>query len=231
MDSGSPRRGVISGPLVLHDGHAARELHIRPWEVPRELPADRVDVVHHAARAILLVEKHTVFDRLVEAGFGLNSGCALMTGNGYPSRPFRAIARRIHDQLGVSFYVLADNDPAGIELFFLLARGSIRSARPQPGLSLPTARYLGLRAGDYERLGLTDSVSIGLNDSERQQLNRLGSCHWLRSNEFWQDEINSLKKRDFKVELEALFSLSASFPWDAYLRERLAAEDHLQLWH
>jgi DNA topoisomerase-6 subunit A len=165
---------------------------------------------------MMLVEKNTIFERLREDDFATKNHCLLLCGNGFPGRSFRLFVRQLHDQLRLPFYVLADNDPAGYELFFLTAR------------EFPEAVYLGLRVRDYELLGLSDWVQIALSGAEREQLRVLKARPWLRSDVAWQHELDALLKRGFKVEMEALCSVSVSCFADSYLPKRLAAADHLR---
>jgi len=220
------RLGTITGPIVLRDEYGLHNLGASVWSGP----GNAVSVARHDARFILLVEKQTVFARLREDEFATKSRCVLVCGNGVPGTAFHPLLRRLHDQLQVPFYVLADNDPAGYELFFVTTRGAARgrgAARAE--CAIPAAAYLGLRAVDYQLLGLGDRVQIELTGRERDRVRRLKAYPWLESDTAWQRELDALLQRGFKVEIEALCSISTSCLAEEYLPERLSASDHLRL--
>jgi len=205
-------------------------LHGDAWIGPRDGSVEGVSVVEHHARFVLLVEKADIFARLLKDEFPAKNQCVLFCGNGYPGRAFRVLVRRLHDQLRLPFYVLADNDPAGYELFFLTALGATRRRNAAAtSLAIANAAFVGLRVRDYELLELAHGIQIMLSDAERQQLQRFKSYRWLKSDAAWQCEMDVLLQRGFKVEMEALFTLSPSFLADTYLPARLSSDDHLRL--
>jgi DNA topoisomerase VI subunit A len=222
------RLGCLIGAAVIDDGISPHDLHDETWIGPTV--DGRVKVVEHGAQFMLLVEKRNIFDSLVQDRFHVNHPCIMATGNGYPGRWFREVLRELHDQLRLPFYVLADNDPAGYALFFLIARGGARcQGAGNPALAIPHTRFLGLRAADFRQMGLSASVGIELSETERDLLARLKSAPWLRSDEIWQRELKLMSRNGFKVEMEALCSVGESFLAEEYLPRRLAAGEHLLL--
>jgi len=221
-----PGQGFLTGSIVIDDGGVKGDLHDRVWNGPRN---DRpVSILDHDARFILLVEKDVIFRRLLEDRFRLKNGCVLASGDGYPSRNFRRLLRQFQDQLQIPFYVLADNDPGGYFLFFLMARGAAgQHSGPRASMAIPGARYVGMRSGDLSRYGLGESVRIKLHEREIQQLKQLKNSPWLESSLQWQQEIDEMLRRGSKLEMEAFYSLSVSYLSDSYLPERFASQDFL----
>lgn len=227
------RTGIITGPLLLRDSHGLHDLHASIWAGPNGSHEEQVTVVKHAARFVLLVEKKNIFGRLCADDFHLKGRCVLASGDGYPGRSFHRVLRKICDQIALPLYVLADNDPGGYELFFLVARGTAR-CRDYRGanhnaLAIRQAAFIGMRTRDYSAMGMGEWASISLSEPDRAQLNRISSCAWLKSDDRWQEEIRTMASRGFKVELEATFGLSPTYLADTYLPERIAANDHLRL--
>jgi DNA topoisomerase-6 subunit A len=211
------RLGSITGPITLSDERGSHDLRASAWIGPHDGWNNAVTVAEHRAQSLMLVEKNTIFARLQADNFATKHHCVLFCGNGFPGRSFRRFVRQVYDQLPLPFYVLADNDPAGYELFFLTAR------------ELPRAAHLGLRVRDYELLGLDDCAQIALSEAEREKLRDLKARPWLKSDADWQQELSALLQRGFKVEMEATYSVSVSCLAERYLPERLAAADHLRL--
>jgi len=222
------RYGFLTGPIVIADEDVQCDLRDRIWHVHREsaLPV----VVKNEARFVLLVEKLSIFKRLVEDHFHVKNRGLLACGNGYPSRGFRRFLRHLHDRLDLPLYILADNDPAGFALFFLMAHGATgRSTKPIKENTVPQASFLGVCTGDASQFGLDNSVQIRLSDSEFRLLLQLKRSPWVRNDPKWRQEIEQLLLRGTKVEMEAFCSRSTSFLADTYLPERLAAGDSLRL--
>jgi DNA topoisomerase VI subunit A len=224
------KHGYITGPLTIIDDHGSYDLRERTWWGPVGESKGGIVVREHDASFVLLVEKQNVFERLLKDQFHLANKCVVASGNGYPGRAFWSTLRKIHDRLRIPFYVITDHDPAGYLLFFLICRGAARrDRRPREELAIPDAAHLGLRACDHARLGMDQSVQILLSDSDRQQLDWLRTCTWLRSDATWQRELDQMMRNGFKLELEALCSLSMSYLARTYLPERLRSAEWLRL--
>jgi len=53
--------------------------------------------------------------------------------------------------------------------------------------------------------------------------------HWLPVDSPWRSEINAMRKRGFKVEMEATNTLSLDYLAEHFLPQRLASANHLRL--
>ena len=216
----------ITGPIVFADSQGRFDIQSTVWAAKGR---EGVQIVEHCARCILLVEKGSIFKRLLEDEFAAKNQCILATDGGYPGRSFRKLLHKIEQQTGLPFYVLADNDPAGYEFFFLVARGGLGINPRERASAIPSAAYLGLRTSDFESMKLHDDVTIKLTPNERQQLDRLASYPWLPVDSPWRSEINAMRKRGFKVEMEATNTLSLDYLAEHFLPQRLASANHLRL--
>jgi len=221
------RLGCLVGPIVIADGIGRFNLHDDVWDGPQG--SEPVAVVEHQAKSVLLVEKLNIFMGLMEDQFHLKNACLLACGNGYPGRSFRRVLRQINDQLKVPFHVLADNDPAGYEIYFLVARGGAGRSKPNKSMAIRDASFIGLRAADILRLGIDESVQIKLNEFQVQHLYQLRKRPWLKSRPEWRREIDQSLERETKVEIEALITLGVSYLSGSYLPERLAAGEWLRM--
>ena len=222
----STGQSEISGPIVFGDSLGRFDAQSTVWSATSR---DGVQIVEHHARCILMVEKNSIFKRLLADKFPAKNQCILATDGGYPGRSFRKLLHKIEQQTRLPFYVLADNDPAGYEFFFLIVRGGLAKNPREQASAIPGAAYLGLLNSDFESMKLHDDVTIKLTPDERQQLDRLLSYAWLPAGSPWRSEINAMQKRGFKVEMEATASLSIDYLAEHFLPQRLASANHLRL--
>ena len=141
--SNERRPGSIVGPLVLRDSRGLHDLRNGVWTGPAQ-HSDDVRAEDHDVRLMLLVEEHSIFERLRTDRLPERHNCLLAMGGGFPGRAFLAILHAIHAQLRAPLLILTDNDPAGYELFFLVARGAGVAKKQSAGLAIPNALFIGL---------------------------------------------------------------------------------------
>ena len=74
--------------------------------------------------------------------------------------------RRLNEELGLPVYCLLDCDPWGHYIYSVLKQGSIALAYESERMAIPDAKFMGIRAIDYERCDLSDDVQISLNERD-----------------------------------------------------------------
>src|SRR5688500_2066141 len=79
-------------------------------------------------RFILLVEKETVFERLVGSGFSSAMNCIIMTGQGYPSLTCRRFLSLLSSSTKLPIYGLFDFNPDGLSILLTYQLGSLSLA-------------------------------------------------------------------------------------------------------
>jgi DNA topoisomerase-6 subunit A len=179
------------------------------------------------AKFILHVEKDTVWRRFNEDKFWKKHRCILTHGGGQPPRGVRRLLHRMHNELKLPVYCLLDNDPWGYYIYSVIKQGSINLAYESKRMAIPDARFLGLRAIDFHRCGLSDSVKINLNDIDRKRAKQIAKYPWFEHKKQWQKEIKQLLDNGFKLEVEALISKDISYVTEEYTPKRLADKDWL----
>ncbi len=179
------------------------------------------------AKFILHVEKDTVWRRFNEDKFWKKHRCILTHGGGQPPRGVRRLLHRMHNELKLPVYCLLDNDPWGYYIYSVIKQGSINLAYESKRMAIPDARFLGLRAIDFHRCGLSDSVKINLNDIDRKRAKQIAKYPWFEHKKDWQKEIKQLLDNGFKLEVEALISKDISYVTEEYTPQRLADKDWL----
>jgi len=94
-------------------------------------------------------------------------------------------------------------------------------------MAIPDAKFIGIRASDYERYGLTDDVQIALSDRDTGRAKQIAEYPWFAGKKEWQREIQTLLRNGFKMEVESLITKGISFVTETYVPQKLAQKDWL----
>ena len=94
-------------------------------------------------------------------------------------------------------------------------------------MAVPEAKFIGLRAGDYERCELSDDVKIDLTERDIARARQIAAYPWFKDRKDWQREIKRMLANGFKMEVESLITKDISYVTDVYAPQRLRAEDFL----
>jgi DNA topoisomerase-6 subunit A len=222
--------GAMVGPIRLIDSgdeiDCAR-MGSGGYSVPSIVEPDIIRFVEHDAKFVLHVEKDTVWRRFNEDRFWKTHHCILTHGGGQPPRGVRRMLHRLHNELKLPVYCLLDNDPWGYYIYSVIKQGSINLAYDSQRMAIPNARYIGLRSKDFERCGLSPSVTIKLNEQDVRRADQIRKYPWFENKTAWQKEIELMLKNNFKLEVEALISKNISYVTEEYVPARLAAQDFL----
>src|ERR671924_1045552 len=206
--------GAMVGPITLVDSGDeidCSRMGSGGYSIPSIVEPDIVQFKKNSAKFVLHVEKDTVWRRFNEDKFWKKYDCILTHGGGQPPRGVRRMLHRLHHELGLPVYCLLDNDPWGYYIYSVIKQGSINLAYESRRMAIPAAKYLGLRSIDYERCQLSDSVKIGLNETDRKRAKQIAGYPWFAKKRDWQREIEKMLKNDFKLEVESLISKDISY--------------------
>ncbi|MHC4416137.1 MAG: DNA topoisomerase IV subunit A [Planctomycetota bacterium] len=179
------------------------------------------------AKFVLHVEKNTVWSRFNEDKFWKKHNCILTEGAGQPPRGVRRLLRRLHDELKLPVYCLLDCDPWGHYIYSVIKQGSINLAFESERMAVPDAKFMGIRAEDYDRCKLSDDVKIALNDRDITRAKQIAGYPWFRDKRPWQREIKKMLSNGFKMEVESLITKEISYVTDTYTPQRLKDKDFL----
>jgi DNA topoisomerase-6 subunit A len=223
-------RGNMMGDLTLND--SGTELNCsrvgrNGYSIPSIVEPNVLNFVSHNCKFILHVEKDTVFTRFVEDEFWKKHKCLLTHGSGQPPRGVRRMLNRLHLELKLPIYCLLDNDPWGYYIYSVIKQGSINLAYESKRMAIPNAQFVGLRSNDFERCGLSPSVTIKLSETDIKRANQIRKYPWFEHKKPWQKEIDTMLKNGFKLEVEALISKDISYVTEEYVPSRLAEKDFL----
>ncbi|HUT89923.1 MAG TPA: DNA topoisomerase IV subunit A [Thermoguttaceae bacterium] len=224
------KRGDMVGEITLVDSgdeiDCAR-LGSGGYGIPSIVEPHVIQFKECKAKYVLHVEKDTVWQRFNEDKFWRTHRCILTHGAGQPPRGVRRMLYRLHHELKLPVYCLLDNDPWGYYIYSVIKQGSINLAYESGRMAIPEARFLGLRSLDFQRCGLSDSVKIALNDTDRKRARQIAGYPWFAKKKAWQSEIKRLLDNGFKLEVEALVSKDISYVTEEYTPARLRDEDWL----
>lgn len=224
------KRGSMVGNITLVD--AGDEIDCRRmgsggYSIPSICEPHVIQFRKCEADFVLHVEKNTVWSRFNEDKFWKKHNCILTEGGGQPPRGVRRLLRRLHDELGLPIYCLLDCDPWGHYIYSVIKQGSISLAFESERMAVPDAKFLGIRAIDYDRYDLTDDVQIAMNDRDISRARQIAEYPWFAHKKEWQQEFKALLRNGFKMEVESLITKDISYVTEKYVPDRLAAKDWL----
>ncbi len=223
-------RGGMVGPLTLVDSGDeidCSRMGSGGYSIPSICEPEVIQFVKCDAKFILHVEKDTVWRRFNEDKFWRKHNCLLTHGMGQPPRGVRRMLYRLHNELNLPVYCVLDNDPWGYYIYSVLKQGSINLAYESKRMSIPDAKFLGLRSIDFQRCELSPSVKINLNDTDIKRAKQIAEYPWFKGKKPWQKEIELMLRNGFKLEVESLISKDISYVTETYVPERLNEQNWL----
>lgn len=224
------KRGTMAGNITIIDSGDeidCRRVGSGGYSVPGICEPDVIQFKKCEAKFVLHVEKDTVWGRFNEDKFWQKHNCILTEGSGQPTRGMRRLLRRLNQELNLPIYCLLDCDPWGHYIFSVIKQGSISLAFESNRLAIPDAKFLGIRAIDYERCDLTDDVKIEMNDTDISRAKQIAQYPWFEGHKGWQKEIEKMLENGFKMEVESLITKDISYVTETYVPERLQKRDWL----
>jgi DNA topoisomerase VI subunit A len=224
------KRGTMVGNITIVDSGDeidCRRMGSGGYAIPSITEPDVIEFKKCDAKFVLHVEKDTVWGRFNEDRFWEQHNCILTEGSGQPPRGVRRLLRRLNEELGLPIYCLLDCDPWGHYIYSVIKQGSISLAFESERLAIPNAKFLGIRAKDYEECSLSDDVQLELNDNDIKRAKEIAAYPWFAGHKGWQKEIERMLKNGFKMEVESLITKGVSFVTEEYVPERLRKKDWL----
>ena len=224
------KAGTMVGNITIVDSGDeidCRRMGSGGYAVPSIVESDIIQFKKVDAAFVLHVEKGTVWSRFNEDRFWEEHNCILTEGAGQPSRGVRRLLKRLNEEHKLPIYCLLDCDPWGHYIYSVIKQGSISLAFESERLAIPDAKFLGIRAIDYERCALSDDVQVVLNDNDKKRANEIAAYPWFKDHKGWQKEIAKMLSNGFKMEVEAMINKGISYITEEYVPERLQKKDWL----
>jgi DNA topoisomerase-6 subunit A len=224
-------RGVMAGNITVIDGGDTIDCRATGrggHGIPSIVEADLFEFGKCEAEFVLHVEKGTVWNRFNEDRFWEENNCILTHGGGQPPRGCRRLLQRLNQELKLPIICLLDCDPWGHYIYSVIKQGSISLAFESSRLAIPEAKFLGLRAKDYDECDLGEAVKIDLTENDIKRAKEIAAYPWFAGHKGWQKEIQGLLNNGFKMEVEAMINKGISYVTEEYVPERLKAKDWLE---
>lgn len=224
------KRGTMVGNITVIDNGDeinCRRMGTGGYAIPSICEPSVLQFKDCGADFVLHVEKDTVWSRFNEDRFWETHNCILTEGSGQPPRGVRRLLHRLNKELGLPVYCLLDCDPWGHYIYSVIKQGSINLAFESQRMAIPDAKFIGIRAEDYDRCDLSPDVRISLNDRDITRAKQIAEYPWFKDKRPWQKEIKRLLSNGFKMEVESLITKDISYVTEVYVPERLEAMDFL----
>ncbi|XP_020605537.1 meiotic recombination protein SPO11-like [Orbicella faveolata] len=174
--------------------------------------------MHSDAKFVLVVEKEASFQRLMDDNVlqKLNP-CIVITGKGFPDVNTRMMVRCLWSTLQIPILALVDADPHGIEILSVYKFGSKALSFDAHSLTVPVIKWLGVLPSDINRLSIPRDKLIPLTDGDKCKARQLLERPYIKSQDAWLQEIDSMLSLGYKAEIQALSSISFDFLTVTYL--------------
>lgn len=175
--------------------------------------ASGVHTIATSAKLVLIVEKDTVFQSLVNcSGFFESVSCILVTARGYPDNATVRFLQRLSRLLAgkLPFLYLGDLDPHGISIFMTYYR-TVGS----------WIEWLGLKHEDLDLLDNQSSLGLKLKATDCSLLNSLIEKD--STPDYVKIELARIERRGLKYEVECLHSAGEFFLAQRWLPLKLSS--------
>jgi DNA topoisomerase-6 subunit A len=223
-------RGAMVGNVTIVDKGDeinCRRMGSGGYAIPSIVEPDVIEFKKVDADFVLHVEKGTVWNRFNEDRFWEKHNCILTHGGGQPPRGVRRLLQRFNQEKKLPIICLLDCDPWGHYIYSVIKQGSISLAFESSRLAIPEAKFLGIRAKDYDECDLPDTVKIELTSNDTKRANEIAAYPWFKDHKAWQKEIAKMLSNGFKMEVESLITKDISYVTEEYVPARLKKKDWL----
>lgn len=217
-------KGLMKGPLLyMNEEGALIDCTLGTESVPGNVEEIVVDL---QAEVVIVVEKDTVFQRIIEEKF-LTDWSLVITGKGVPDLNTRKFLRKIaFENPQIPVICLTDGDPYGIEIMFSYKFGSLAMAFAGEPLAVPRLQWFGIKPSEFR----DDHHLHKLSQRDEAKLESLLKRPYISSE--LTEELEIMKNFGKKAEIED-FDSPTNYLWTKLWKsdfmttlERLANRPH-----
>ncbi|XP_017468257.1 PREDICTED: meiotic recombination protein W68 [Rhagoletis zephyria] len=213
-------KGLIAGAIRLHmiNGDVI-DCYTHGGAVVLPQDQNSIDRLETTASFVLLVEKNTVFSKLLSQNlFGvIGVDVILVTGKGYPDLCTRYILNRLSTEHNIPVYALFDADPFGIDILLVYQFGS-KKMTPDISMNLicPGMRWLGIHPSE---LNMFNFSSAALSDKDNNKLEKMLAYNYLIPSLHAELQILQILQR--KAHIDDLNDISQNFLINDYIPNKI----------
>lgn len=221
--------GAIVGEMKIKDSGDTinlAKMGSGGWNVPSNVEPEKIEIKEVDADFVLQIEKDAVWQRFNEDRFWKKHRCLIVTGKGQASRGVRRLINRLNTEFKLPVYCLNDADPWGMYIYSVIKQGSISLSFSSNKLATPKAKYIGLTTKDVDTFKLPNNVTIRLNQQDLKRITEMKNYIWFKD-KLWQEELERMRKKNYKLELEALSAKNIRFITEEYLPRKIETNDFL----
>ncbi|KAK9919729.1 hypothetical protein M0R45_028309 [Rubus argutus] len=164
---------------------------------------------HETPLFILLVEKDTIFQRLVEEQIHKRFRCIIVTGCGMPDVAIRILLKKMQQKLNLPVVALVDHNPSGFKNFLTYLCGAENMAHDSLNMRTPDIKWLGLRPSDLKEYGIPDGKY-----KDQAGLATIMNKDFVKKNQKLGEELANMQS---KVEVEGMMSNHLKYLTEIYL--------------
>jgi len=214
-------KGLVAGNLLFADRNGV-EFDCRVAQV--QVPQDPFTGAETTARLIVVVEKDTAFQRLLQdfRFSSLMDEIILITGKGVPDVATRSFLYMLTSKLLLPSVILTDCDPYGIEIMLTYRYGSRAMALCGEALAVPSLLWLGILPSDVDRITRSGIKvdSIPFSGADRKKLKDIYRRPYIQSMTSLTEEMELMWTSGAKVEIEHVAELP-DFCTTMYITDKL----------
>ncbi|KAJ8668161.1 hypothetical protein QAD02_009824 [Eretmocerus hayati] len=217
----STSKGLVSGDLSLHFG----ESRVINYEastslaVPDVVP--NVTRIRTTAEYVLVVEKDSVFQKLLREQCPAFNRCILITGKGYPDIATRMLVNLLSEKAQLPVYALVDHNPHGFEIMCVYRFGTLNNLGYREQLLCPSMRWIGVHQKDLIELNIP---RIKMTKGDLKKIDDMKNRSYI-SDEFYNHLMESRSLG--KAEIESINNPMKRFLTERFIPSKILNKDFL----
>ncbi|XP_050452631.1 meiotic recombination protein W68 [Cataglyphis hispanica] len=213
-------KGLVAGnmTITLLDNRVVDCAILGGVQIPQIIL--NVTSIRVKANFVLVIEKDTIFQKLLEEDCPRILKCILVTGKGYPDMNTRMLVNILSVKIGLPVYIIVDANPFGVDIMLLYRFGSSKFCRQNESLACPNARWLGIHPSESVILGMRTN---SLTKTDFVKLRSIESRTYV--NDDISKELSILRKG--KADIEALSSFTKNFLTATYLPYKIDGKKYI----
>lgn len=213
----SSSKGLIAGKLMIEMDNETIDC-----STISSVPANPSQIQQLVSNAeyILIVEKDTVFQRLVNDPLFAKvlEKTVIMTAKGYPDINTRLLLKKISVDLQIPIYILVDADPHGVDIMCTYKYGSLHLVHLSEQLAVPKIEWIGIHPSDIDALDVTH---VNLTPGDLKMVDEMLERPYVDA--ILRRELNNFKTRQLKAEIESIYHFSINYLIDDYIPRKIRA--------